>query len=167
MQNYTRFEWRRCKNTLETSGEDQAIGRLFPLFCLIIPFNIAYSNITTTYLTQGETTLETGGEDVKLHSKRVGKMWNYTRNEWGRCKTTLETSVKVQIFSGIKMSRVLFNFEIPAASLQNIDVTGVIVFTFLFETLLFPKLRTSGKMPCELNTLVPSVVLHLLHPFRV
>ncbi len=42
----------------------------------------------------GETTLETSGEDVqKLHSKRVGKMCkNYTRNEWRRCRNTLETS---------------------------------------------------------------------------
>ena len=38
------------------------------------------------------TTLETRGEDAKLHSKRVGKMRNYTRNEWRRCETTLETS---------------------------------------------------------------------------
>ncbi len=28
----------------------------------------------------------------KLHSKRVGKMKNYTRNEWGKWKATLETS---------------------------------------------------------------------------
>ncbi len=28
-----------------------------------------------------KTTLETSGEDVKLHSKRVEKMYNYTRNE--------------------------------------------------------------------------------------
>ncbi len=38
-----------------------------------------------------KTTLETGGEDEKLHSNRVGKMKNYTRTGWGRCKTTLET----------------------------------------------------------------------------
>jgi hypothetical protein len=31
-----------------------------------------------------ETTLETSGEDVKLHPKRVEKMSNYTRNEWRR-----------------------------------------------------------------------------------
>ncbi len=30
----------------------------------------------------------------KLHSKRVEKMQKHTRNEWGRCKNTLETSVK-------------------------------------------------------------------------
>jgi hypothetical protein len=36
-------------------------------------------------LKKGENTLETSGEDVKLHSKRVGKIGNYTRNEWGRC----------------------------------------------------------------------------------
>jgi hypothetical protein len=33
-------------------------------------------------------TLETSGEDAKLHSKRVEKMQNYTRNEWERRKTT-------------------------------------------------------------------------------
>ena len=27
-----------------------------------------------------------------LHSKRVEKMYNYTRNKWRRCKTTLERS---------------------------------------------------------------------------
>ncbi len=41
---YTRNEWRRCENALETSGEDL------------------------------KTTLETSGEDVKMHSKRVEKM---------------------------------------------------------------------------------------------
>ena len=29
---------------------------------------------------------------LKLHSKRVEKMRNYTRNEWRRCEITLETS---------------------------------------------------------------------------
>jgi hypothetical protein len=40
-----------------------------------------------------KNTLETSGEDAKLHSKQVEKMQNYTRNKWRRCKTTLETSV--------------------------------------------------------------------------
>ncbi len=40
----------------------------------------------------GKTTLKTSGEDVKPHSKRVEKMRNYTRNEWGRCETTPKTS---------------------------------------------------------------------------
>ncbi len=31
---------------------------------------------------------------VKIHSKRVEKMWIYTRNEWERCQSTLETSGK-------------------------------------------------------------------------
>jgi rRNA 2'-O-methyltransferase fibrillarin len=30
---------------------------------------------------KGETTLETSGEDYKIHSKRVGKTLKYTRNE--------------------------------------------------------------------------------------
>ncbi len=29
---------------------------------------------------------------LKIHSKRVEKIQNYTRNEWRRCKTTLEKS---------------------------------------------------------------------------
>jgi hypothetical protein len=35
---------------------------------------------------------QTDFKPVKLHSKRVEKMSNYTRNEWRRCQTTLETS---------------------------------------------------------------------------
>jgi hypothetical protein len=31
-----------------------------------------------------KNTLETSAEDVKIHSKRVEKMQNYTRNEWRR-----------------------------------------------------------------------------------
>ncbi len=38
---------------------------------------------------KGENTLETSGEDVELHSKWVGKMWKYTRNECGRCGNAL------------------------------------------------------------------------------
>ncbi len=34
------------------------------------------------------------GGVLKLHSKRVEKNQNYTRNEWKRCKTPLETSGK-------------------------------------------------------------------------
>jgi hypothetical protein len=40
----------------------------------------------------GKVTLETSGEEDKLHSKRVEKRTNYTRNEWRRRQTTLETS---------------------------------------------------------------------------
>ncbi len=39
-----------------------------------------------------KNTLETSGEDFELHSKRVEKISNYTRNEWRRFQTTLETS---------------------------------------------------------------------------
>ncbi len=40
----------------------------------------------------GKNTLETSGEDVKLHSKRVEKTLNYTQNEWRKHETTLKTS---------------------------------------------------------------------------
>jgi hypothetical protein len=39
-----------------------------------------------------KTTLETSGKDVKLHSKRVEKIRNYTQNELKTYKITLETS---------------------------------------------------------------------------
>jgi hypothetical protein len=38
----------------------------------------------TQDLKKGKTTLETSGEDDNIHSKRVEKMINYTRNEWGK-----------------------------------------------------------------------------------
>ena len=88
--NYTRNEWRRCKTTLETSGEDaklhsKRLGK--------------GHNYTRNEWRRCKTTLGTSGEDATLHSKRVGKGHNYTRNEWERGITTLETSVFSQLFS--------------------------------------------------------------------
>jgi hypothetical protein len=57
--NYTRNGWRRCKNPLETGGEDE------------------------------KSTLETGWEDAKIRSKRVEKMQKNTPNEWRISKNTL------------------------------------------------------------------------------
>ncbi len=74
LENYTRNEWRRCKTTLETSGEDVKI----------------------TLETSGDdvkTTPQMSGEDVKTTPEMSG-CENYTRNDWRRCKTTLETSVE-------------------------------------------------------------------------
>ena len=45
--------------------------------------------------TLGKNTLKTSGKHVKLHSRRVDNMSNYTRNEWKTCQTTLETSGKL------------------------------------------------------------------------
>jgi hypothetical protein len=87
-------------------------------------------------------TLETGGEDVKLHSKRVGKMWNYTRNEWGRCEITLETSGKIGRAHLKEPTEYLMK-----ETDENIEP----IFGWTFTS--FP--------------LVSSVVLHLLHSFRV
>ncbi len=46
-----------------------------------------------------KTTLKTSGEDAKLHSRRVEKMQNYTRDQWRRCKITLETSGDAKLHS--------------------------------------------------------------------
>ncbi len=86
MQNYTRDEWGRCEITLETSGKD--VSKMHQS-------NIKLPLITlrrSTQLVKTETTLGTSGEDGKLHSERVEKMENYTRNEWRKWKITLGTS---------------------------------------------------------------------------
>jgi hypothetical protein len=43
-----------------------------------------FLSIGTTINYISTNTLETSGEDVKLHSKRVEKMLKYTRSEWRR-----------------------------------------------------------------------------------
>jgi hypothetical protein len=98
MWNYIRNEWRRCETTLVSSVFfDLSTKKAFPL---------SSASATTTLLARrdvplarmakkkAENTLETSGEDWKLHSKRVEKNWKYTRNESKRPKITLETSGK-------------------------------------------------------------------------
>ena len=82
------------KTTLETSWEDvpSAVswvgGRVAPLARSPPRENQNYGHYSAwprdhamNWTEPEKTTLETSGEDVKLHSKRVEKMWNYTRNE--------------------------------------------------------------------------------------
>jgi hypothetical protein len=66
-------------SSLEKSGEDQSSS----LETSVI-FAAKQADLQRTY--------EEKLQKVKLHSKRVEKMKKYTRNEWRRCKTTLETS---------------------------------------------------------------------------
>ncbi len=72
MLNYTRNEWRRCKPTLETSGETAPMTGYFR----------ERKEESEKVLSQLETnsdrksTLETSEEDVKLHSKRADRMLN-------------------------------------------------------------------------------------------
>jgi hypothetical protein len=114
MQKYTPNGWRSCvlnklSNYLRHGLNCDKRGRL------------THGDLGPNHL---QTTLETSGSDVNLHSKRVGKgeieyvlvllgawfelpqveacsrkTWielptNHTRNEWGRCRITLETSGK-------------------------------------------------------------------------
>ncbi len=96
----------KIETTLETSGEDVELHskRVENMCCTGQNDRELYKKISRgTYTTpeiiapEGEnllceTTLETSGEDKKIHSKRVEKITNYTRTEWRRCKTTLEPS---------------------------------------------------------------------------
>jgi hypothetical protein len=90
MRDCTRNEWRRCEIALETSGE------VLTLF-FNVPIDLARAfrmdkNIPSLLVPKKSSTLETSGKDEKLHSKRVGKIKDSTRNEWKRSKTTLQTS---------------------------------------------------------------------------
>jgi hypothetical protein len=132
MLNYTRNEWRRCQNTLETSGKFvkpflnlKAEGLMYLSNLGGLRVKLSPSNYTrngwrrsnTTLETSGEDEkkkLETGGEDRKPHSKvektrkinskRGGKMQNYTRNEWRRCKRTHKSNVWNYTFPGLLLS---------------------------------------------------------------
>ena len=96
------------RNTLETSGEDVEIYTLnewrmyeITLGASVFLYRVRFYKPPTDQgliptvrckalknsevLKKWETTLETSGEDVKLHSKRVEKMLNYPPNEWRRC----------------------------------------------------------------------------------
>jgi hypothetical protein len=60
----------------------------------------------TKYDIEVKTTLVTSGEDPKLHSERVEKIRNYTRNEWRRSETTLEMGGELR---SIAVRRILVN----------------------------------------------------------
>jgi hypothetical protein len=71
IQNYTRDECKKCKNyTLNEWGRlGQSIEPKY--YCPVIPTVLVNG---AEGIGTGKTTLETSGEDVKLHSKRVEKM---------------------------------------------------------------------------------------------
>ena len=64
------------------TGSGKTMGYLVPAFSTIM-------RQPRTNYDKGETTLQTGGEDIKLN--------NNTRNEWRTSQTTLETSGEDQV----------------------------------------------------------------------
>ncbi len=118
-----------------------------------------------------------------LHSKRVGKMSIYTRNEWRRCKNTLETSGEdVKLHS----KRVYFSCDFTPATTSFI--WGLPHFNFRksrrgYNGRGWPwstkKCNLSTRFECRFAScslvssvfssfpLVPSVVLRIFHSFRV
>ncbi len=79
---------------------------------------------------------------LNLHSKRVEKMWNYTRNEWRRCETTLETSGE----DGKLHSKRVYNLSCLAVCPASRACLMVIKFFKDFD-IFRPKttLETSGE----------------------
>jgi hypothetical protein len=81
LKNYTRFEWRRCETTLETSGEDVKTTLVSSVLSTceiaadqyIDELYLEYNYDLNQWKLGGRAqflkfTLETGGELVKLHS---------------------------------------------------------------------------------------------------
>ncbi len=100
-----------------------------------------------------KSTLKTSGKDLKLHSKRVGKIWNYTQNEWTRCKTTLETSGEDLKLHSKRVGKMWITSVAFDQRYRAFEFQLGALFQSHWIDLLF--------------TLVSSVVLHLLHSFRV
>ncbi len=90
-----------------------------------------------------KTTLETSGEDVKLHSKRVEKMPNYTRNE---CS-----------FSGDESC--LEKLNLPDNIKSNL-------LDIIKRRLTPQAMRIRADIEAS-SPLVSSVILNLFHSFRV
>ena len=82
-KNYTRNGWRRCENTLETSGEDQTNlrGQIGIILGVgrgeFVETLLKGKNNTRNEWRRCKTTLEASGEDKKLHSKRVERMFHF------------------------------------------------------------------------------------------
>jgi hypothetical protein len=75
--NYTRFE---CSFAdIRQAVESVEFMKLKQGSCA--EFEVKYPLADNCYATANVAPSDT----VKLHSKRVEKMLNYTRNEWGRC----------------------------------------------------------------------------------
>ncbi len=72
MWNYTRNGWRRCETTLETSGEDYLGVTCYQCF---LKMYHPYHCFVDWW--PAKTTLETSGEQDKLHSKRVGNKFYF------------------------------------------------------------------------------------------
>ncbi len=92
-------------------------------------------------LHQQKNELEKMADVKKLHSKRVRKIWNYTRNELRRCKTTLETRGEdVKIYT--RKECVLFFHSTRQAAEHEDDLTREAVF---IDSKICPQMCTIRK----------------------
>jgi hypothetical protein len=128
-------------------------------------------------------------ECLKLHPKRVEKMWNYSRNEWWRCETTPETSGEdVKLHS--KREENMWNYSRNECRRcdTTLETSGEDVILHSKRVENWPIISTSkvwlsslSWYDCCISTsftlvssvvftsyqLVSSVVSHLLHSFGV
>ncbi len=126
---HTRNELRRRQNTLKTSGEDVPCHQNWALFFQWLVFLFWLCLIVKR---QKSTYVE---PPWKLHSKRVEKIWNHTRNEWRSCKIILETSVMKFHFSNLFFSR--FSVSLGEATYKFFDFSTFSKNFWSFTTYFF------------------------------
>jgi hypothetical protein len=188
MRNYTRFEWRRCKITLVSSGEDaklhsfrvekmQNYTRFEWKRCKITPFRVEKMQNYTRFECRRSPRLFKGSnfefknglipekqlffvkmylcrrQFLKLHSKRVEKMWNYTQNEWRRL--TFQSRKYTQPGRSYYRQRSIYRFVKMKFSKNTDSNRGQSQY------------RPDGDVYLKNFTLVWSVVLRLVNSFRV
>ncbi len=98
---------------------------------------------------------------LKLHSKRVEKIQNPTRNEWRRLKNTLETSGKDPKIHSKRVEKIQ-NYTRNELIGLPVQVQNLFFLLGLLVSLGRPKPQWATSSP-----LVSSVILQLPHSFRV
>jgi hypothetical protein len=135
VKKYTRNEWTRCENTLETS--------VIAHFTAPAGLNILLG-LTGT---KGSLyTRETSGEVSKIHSQRVEKFQKYTRNEWRSFKNTLATSGEVSKIHSQRVEK-MFHFFCAFAMSTKGQSTLVGVMYINIESLPVPFLAPGTTRP--------------------
>ncbi len=118
-----------------------------------------------------KTTLETGGKDVKLHSKRVKNMRNYTLNEWGTFETTqlvFETVFFQLVYEQVNPNDAFGKVMCQNMSSRSSPLLGLQAYpTLKSQRDRFFNLSHSFRVGFLIFSTRFECILHLLHSFRV
>jgi hypothetical protein len=117
-----------------------------------------------------KSTLETSGEDEKVHSKRVEKMKKYTRNEWINQKKYTRSEWRTgNIAKALQVFEVMcsepFSYK-PDLIVYNSLLDGC-ARSKQIDTMRVWKIYTRFECIFQSFPLVSSIFFDLLHSFRV